>query len=115
LSHFGFDDNPPPPEDIVVSGYEFSPAFTTMLIFAGVAFIAFTGLFVIRRRRDVEKYDSLPTNDGSPMNGRMGHAMQQPNAAAGSYQREGGAPYNPMGAVDQKTVTYCVIDQRMVS
>ncbi|KAL7443080.1 hypothetical protein ACHAXM_008748 [Skeletonema potamos] len=115
LSHFGFDDNPPPPEDIEVSGYEFSPAFTTMLIFAFVAFITFVGLFVIRRRRDVEKYDSLPTNDGSPINRRMMHMMQQQNTGTGSYQREGGAPFNPMGASEQKTVTYCVIDQRMVS
>lgn len=116
LSHFGYDDNPPPQEDIVVSWYEFSPAFTTMLILAGGAFIAFVVIFVMRKRRDVEKYDSLPTNnDGSPLNGGMVQVMQQSNVGAGSYQREGGAPYNPMGAVDQKTVTYCVIDQRMVS
>jgi hypothetical protein len=86
-----------------------------MLIFAFVAFITFVGLFVIRRRRDVEKYDSLPTNDGSPINRRMMHMMQQQNTGTGSYQREGGAPFNPMGASEQKTVTYCVIDQRMVS
>ena len=123
LSHFGFDDNPPPPEDIVVSMYEFSPAFSVMLIFAGLAFITFVGLFVIRRRRDFNKsYDSLPTNDGggssSQMNGEMvGRGMQQQNTTdmGSSYQRDGTATYNPMGAIDQKTVTYCVIDQRMVS
>jgi hypothetical protein len=102
--------------------YEFSPAFSVMLIFAGLAFITFVGLFVIRRRRDFNKsYDSLPTNDGSSsqMNGEMvGRGMQQQNTAdmgSSSYQRDGTAAYNPMGAVDQKTVTYCVIDQRMVS
>ena len=115
LSHFGFDDNPPPPEDIKLSFYEFSPAFLAMLIFAGLAFITFVGLVVLRRRRDVEKYDSLPTNDGggSQINGEMVRLMQQQNTGTGSYQRDG-APYNPMGATD-KTVTYCVIDQRMVS
>ena len=118
LSHFGFDDNPPPSEDFKVSAFIFSPGFAAVLGLAGVAFIAFMAFVVIGKRKQDEKYESLPTNnDGaSALNGGMVRLMQQPDPVTASYQREGEAPpYNPMGATNQKSVTYCVIDQRMMN
>lgn len=114
LSHDGFDDNPPPPEDLEVDRLFLSPAFMTMIAVAAIAFVAFVGIAVFNRRRQVEKYDQLPTNDVTRLDGEMVRAMQQQGSSGGSYQQTGVAAYNPMGTSEQKTVTYCMIDGRLL-
>lgn len=118
LSHEGFDDNPPPAKELKIENPFLSPGFTAMLAFAIVAFISFVGLAVVNRRRQqqLDRYDQLPpSNDPTRLDKDMIRAMQQQgSAAACSYQQAGGAPYNPMGTNEQKTVTYCMIDGRLL-
>lgn len=115
LSHAGFDDNPPPVEDLEVDRVLLSPGFTAMLAFAVIAFISFVGLAVVKRRsQQVGRYDQLPSsNDSSRLDKDMIPSMQQQGAGGGSYQQTGAA-FNPMGSNEQKTVTYCMIDGRLL-
>lgn len=127
LSHAGFDDNPLPAEELVVSRLLLSPGGSMMFAFAVIAFIGFIGLAVFNKRRSPDGYDQLPSNNNSNdvtrLDGEMVRAMQQQQrqgnnsmaAGAGSYQQTGPAAYNPMGAADAgKTVTYCMIDGRLL-
>jgi len=110
LSPPGFDDNPPPPESIGFASVFLSPGFTAIVVFAVVAFISFVGLAVVNRRRQQDgRYDQLPpSNDPTK---EMVRVTQQQGAGSGSYQ-QAGAPYN--GSNEQKTVTYCMIDGRLL-
>ncbi|KAL7547451.1 hypothetical protein ACHAWF_010749 [Thalassiosira exigua] len=120
LSHAGFDDNPPAGDSLEVYQIILSPVFSAMLALAA-AFAAFVGLAVYRGRRlEAERYERLPTtprgNGAGALGGSAG-GMQMQGASGeggGSYQQSGPPPYNPMGGSEQKTVTYCMIDGRLL-
>lgn len=118
LSHAGFDDNPPHAEEIEVDSILFSPVFAAMLILALVAFTAFVGLAVVKRRRQVEAYDHLPSSHDPSLRlyGDTVRAVQQEQVLVnGSYQKSPGPRTNsPVEEGVQKTVTYCMIDGRLL-
>ena len=119
LSHRGFDDNPPLVEELEIGRVMISPAFSAMVSFAAIAFIVFVGVTVfLKKRSRVGGYDPLPPKDND---GEMVRVMQQQRQQQGAYatgaapyQQTGAAAYNPMGADQQKTVTYCMIDGRLL-
>eukprot|EP00578_Thalassiosira_sp_NH16_P025551 CAMPEP_0181100068 /NCGR_PEP_ID=MMETSP1071-20121207/12998_1 /TAXON_ID=35127 /ORGANISM="Thalassiosira sp., Strain NH16" /LENGTH=639 /DNA_ID=CAMNT_0023182777 /DNA_START=177 /DNA_END=2096 /DNA_ORIENTATION=- len=112
LSHAGFDDNPPVADSLEIDRVVISPAFLTMLAFAIIAFISYVGFAVFNRRRQADRYDQLPTNDVARLNTDMMRGAQQQGASGGSYQQSGEASFN--GLNEQKTVTYCMIDGRLL-
>lgn len=121
LSPDGFDDNPPPPEDIEFSQMTLPPAMLSMLAFSVVIFIIFVGLAVLKRRKQaVVNYDQLLDTSSHTSNVPVDMRAVTNGASSygqGSYQKgPGGAPFNPMGGTnnDQKTVTYCMIDGRLL-
>ena len=112
LSHRGFDDNPLLAKELEVERPFLSSVFAAMIAFA-IFFIIFVGLVVFKRRRqEVERYDKLPSSNAVMMSPSITRAVQP--AGSGSYQQSGSAPYNPMGAVEQNTVTYQMIDGRLL-
>eukprot|EP00585_Thalassiosira_rotula_P007367 CAMPEP_0196137412 /NCGR_PEP_ID=MMETSP0910-20130528/5402_1 /TAXON_ID=49265 /ORGANISM="Thalassiosira rotula, Strain GSO102" /LENGTH=639 /DNA_ID=CAMNT_0041397863 /DNA_START=300 /DNA_END=2219 /DNA_ORIENTATION=+ len=118
LSHAGFDDNPPPEEELEVSRVLLSPVSMGMVAFAIIAFIAFMRLAVLRKQRRTDTYYQLPfLPDASALSEKdMVRAMGQQGSGGGSYQQSppGQGAYNPMGDETQKTVTYCMIDGRLL-
>jgi hypothetical protein len=122
LSPDGFDDNPPPPEEIQFSQMALPPAMLFMLAISVVVFIIFVGLAVCKRRKHMmTTYDPLMDTSSHNGSGRILGGLQGPNAipsyAQDSYQKgERGALFNPTGSSnsDQKTVTYCMIDGRLL-
>lgn len=116
LSHAGFDDNPPPEVELEVFSVMFSPDFTAMVAFAFVAFVAFAGFAVFKRKRRTQTYDRLPSAfDASPsLNGDIARAMQQASGMASYQQSNGEEAFSPMEDERQKTVTYCMIDGRLL-
>ena len=127
LSPDGFDDNAPPPEKIEFSQMVISPSMISLVASFLVAFIMFVGLAVLKKRKQaIANYDQLVDTSSHTGNGRlMGVGTTRtgdqvpPNGSYGqqSYQKQdSNAPYNPMGGVnnDQKTVTYCMIDGRLL-
>eukprot|EP00571_Detonula_confervacea_P000458 CAMPEP_0172315672 /NCGR_PEP_ID=MMETSP1058-20130122/25938_1 /TAXON_ID=83371 /ORGANISM="Detonula confervacea, Strain CCMP 353" /LENGTH=630 /DNA_ID=CAMNT_0013029803 /DNA_START=124 /DNA_END=2016 /DNA_ORIENTATION=+ len=113
LSHAGVDDNPPPVEELEVDRPLLLPASSAMVVFAGMVFALFVGIVVFKRRKQME-YDQLPRNDTARLDGEMVGTMSQQSSVSGSYQQSGAPAYDPMGATDQNTVTYCVIDGRLL-
>lgn len=127
LSPDGFDDNAPPPEKIEFSQMVISPSMISLVASFLMAFIMFVGLAVLKKRKQaIANYDQLVDTSSHTGNGRlMGVGTTRtgdqvpPNGSYGqrSYQKQdSNAPYNPMGGVnnDQKTVTYCMIDGRLL-
>mmetsp|Transcript_23949 Transcript_23949/g.42848 ORF Transcript_23949/g.42848 Transcript_23949/m.42848 type:complete len:631 (+) Transcript_23949:167-2059(+) len=113
LSHAGYNDNPPPVEDLEVDRLLLSPVFSFMFFFAAVAFISFVGIAVFKRRRqEMERYNQVPSSNEVTM--RLDFPMQQQVPGNGSYQNSPESAYNPMGADKQETVTYCMIDGRLI-
>mmetsp|Transcript_40583 Transcript_40583/g.85189 ORF Transcript_40583/g.85189 Transcript_40583/m.85189 type:complete len:628 (+) Transcript_40583:141-2024(+) len=114
LSHFGYDDNPPVEEDLEVDKLSFSPIFLAMIVFALVAFVFFV-IADARRRRQAESYNVLPSSDNSAMkvDSELVRAIQQ-GAGGGSYQQSSGKDYNSMGTNKLETVTYSMIDGRLL-
>jgi len=116
LSHAGFDDNPPQAEDLEVDMLNLTPSGSAMFGFAALAFIVFVGMVVYKKRRQVDGYDRLPSNGNGTVRVMQ---QQQKQQGAGNmpqgYQQQTAA-YNPMGASAdaQKTVTYCMIDNRLL-
>ncbi|KAL3791487.1 hypothetical protein HJC23_011518 [Cyclotella cryptica] len=134
LSPDGFDDNPPLAEVIEFDQMALSPAMLSMLALAIMVFMLFVGLAVLKRRKQaIADYDQLLDTshaanrfDADDMarvmvRDRELQQSQLPKDAVGSneqdsYQKGGGAPYNPMGGANdgQTTVTYCMIDGRLL-
>lgn len=125
LSSDGYDDNPPLPEEIQFSQISLSPGMISTVAFFLVIFTLFVGsVVVMRRKQDATIYDSLSDAPNATNNFDTGGSIlrgQDPisNYGQGSYQKGEGsrAPFNPMGRGannDQKTVTYCMIDGRLL-
>ena len=114
LSHAAFDDNPPQVEDLEVDMLRLSPGGSAMFAFAAVAFIVFVGMVVFKKRRMVDGYDQLPSNGNGTVRVMQQQQKQQVGNTSQGYQQTGA--YNPMGASTdaQKTVTYCMIDNRLL-
>lgn len=119
LSHAGFDDNLPPLEHLGVDRLLVSPIFSAMAIFA-IAFIIFVGIAVAKnRQQEFARYEKVRSshNDAARrvQNYIKATQQQQQQSSSGSgYQQQGEAPYNPMGTSEQQTVTYCMIDGRLL-
>ena len=110
LSPAGFDDNPPLAEKLPFEMVWISTIFQTMIALP-IAFAVFVGLAVVKRRKqEVERYEQLPQSKDAA---RRYEAREMQQDTSGSYQQTG-APYNPMGANKQETVTYCMIDGRLL-
>mmetsp|Transcript_22921 Transcript_22921/g.45916 ORF Transcript_22921/g.45916 Transcript_22921/m.45916 type:complete len:627 (+) Transcript_22921:225-2105(+) len=111
LSPSGFDDNPPPEsmEHIEVDMIVMSPVFLALAAFAAFAFVLFVSFAALRKRRQVENYDQLPTEKPTHI-----YRDAAPSAidGNGSYQQSGG--FNLITSNDPKTVTYCMIDGRLL-
>lgn len=114
LSHAGSDDTSPPTENLEVDMLSLPPVFLALVVFAAITFIAYVGIAVFKRRRQVEKYEQLPSNSVSRQDMDILRTMQQQGPAGLSYQGMGTAPTNLIGANEQKTVTYCMIDGRLL-
>lgn len=115
LSHIGGDDASPPIENLEVDMLSISPVFLALVVFAAITFIAYVGIAVFKRRRQVEKYEHLPSsNSVSRHDIDVLRSMQQQSLAGLSYQGMGSAPINLIGTNEQKTVTYCMIDGRLL-
>lgn len=129
LSHAGVDDNPPPVEKLEVDMVRISPTFLAIVVFAGISFTMAVGIAVFNKREQLKydqsnrrnqlEYDELHRNndyDTQPDDRDMDRVAisQHSSDDSESYQQPGMAPYNPMGAADQNTVTYCVIDGRLL-
>ena len=126
LSHAGFDDTSPPVEDIGFDRMRMSPAFLVMVFSALMVFVLFVGIIVFKRRKQVEEYEQLPSADNvtrldADNVARVMQMQQQQQSGVQqgelSYQQSGGGPppYDPMGAAaTDKTVTYCMIDGRLL-
>lgn len=119
LSPDGFDDNPPPPPEIHFEQMTLSPTMLSMLTTAVVVFILFVCIIVLKRRKQVvASYDQLldTSNTANRLDPEdiarfMTNNQTSRDASAyeqGSYQK--GAGVNN----DQKTVTYCMIDGRLL-
>ena len=115
LSHIGGDDASPPIENLEVDMLSISPVFLALVVFAAITFIVYVGIAVFKRRRQVEKYEHLPSsNSVSRHDIDVLRSMQQQSLAGLSYQGMGSAPINLIGTNEQKTVTYCMIDGRLL-
>lgn len=113
LSHAGYNDNPPPVEDLEIDRLLLSPVFSFMFFFAAVAFISFVGIAVFKRRRqEMERYEQVHSSKEVAM--RLDFPMQQQVPGNGSYQNSPEPAYNPNGENRQETVTYCMIDGRLI-
>eukprot|EP00584_Thalassiosira_punctigera_P018432 CAMPEP_0172553840 /NCGR_PEP_ID=MMETSP1067-20121228/51913_1 /TAXON_ID=265564 ORGANISM="Thalassiosira punctigera, Strain Tpunct2005C2" /NCGR_SAMPLE_ID=MMETSP1067 /ASSEMBLY_ACC=CAM_ASM_000444 /LENGTH=629 /DNA_ID=CAMNT_0013342085 /DNA_START=115 /DNA_END=2004 /DNA_ORIENTATION=+ len=113
LSHAGFDDNPPPTEELSVDWLLPSPVFAAIFTFALLAFLVFVGITAFHKRRQ-DSYDQLTTLSDA-VNGELVKMMQQQGSGGGSYQQSSGSGgFNPMEEGTQKTVTYCMIDGRLL-
>ncbi len=86
-----------------------SPVFSALAFFAAVAFVLFVSFAALRKRRQLENYEQLLTEKPTNL-----FKDEEPSAidGNGSYQQSGGL--NPMASNDQKTVTYCMIDGRLL-
>lgn len=89
---------------------DLSPLFSAVLVFAAVAFALFVGIAALKKRRQVEIYEQLALDNTPRLDGELVRAMQQ--GGSSSYQQSGS--FNQMGSNEQKTVTYCMIDGRLL-
>lgn len=86
-----------------------SPVFSALAAFAAVAFVLFVSFAALRKRRQVENYEQVPTEKPTHIFRDAAPSAVDEN---GSYQQSGG--FNPMASNDPKTVTYCMIDGRLL-
>lgn len=109
LSHAGFDDNVPKAEGLEVYSLLLSPVLSAMLVFAA-AFVVFIRMSVFARRRqeEIEKYEQLHSSNEVAM------PQQQTSTGGGYYQQSGPTAFNSVGSNEEKTVTYCMIDGRLL-
>ncbi|KAL3772837.1 hypothetical protein ACHAW5_009514 [Stephanodiscus triporus] len=112
LSHAGFDDNTPPMESLEIDMVLLPPVILAMFVFAALAFVLFIVIAVWKRRTMEERYRQLPSSNGvTRLDGELVRAMQQYGL---SYQQMRATPPNPFVENKQNTVTYCVIDGRLL-
>lgn len=123
LAHGGFDDNPFLESDgsVRVEKVHFAHAFLFMFVVAAVAFILFIGLSVPMKKRKNAKYEQLHSDGGRPIGKVDRNLMQQQQRITGPYQQPengNGNGYNTLETDQQpnqqKTVTYCMIDGRLL-
>ena len=68
---------------------------------------------MLKKKRQEERYDHLPSDNVVRLDGELIRVMQQQGGGPGSYQHSG-VGFNSMGTNEQKTVTYCMIDGRLL-
>lgn len=117
LSPDGFDDNPPPPEEIEFSRIALPPAMLSILAGSVVIFIIFVGLAVFKRRKeDIVDYDQLL--DVSSHIASRPDSMGTTRAEIQGANNDGSQVSYQKGLLEasneQKTLTYCMIDGRLL-
>ena len=114
-SHAGFDDYTPPVESLEVDMVLLSPVILAMFSFAALAFAAFVEITVYKRRRLEERYHRLPpSNGGTRLDGELLSVMHQHGSPGLSYQQMRTPLPAPIIENRQNTVTYCMIDGRLL-
>lgn len=92
-----------------------SPVILAMFVFAALAFVLFIVIAVWKRRKMEERYRQLPYSNGvTRLDGELVRAMQQYGSPGLSYQQMRATPPNPLVENKQNTVTYCIIDGRLL-
>jgi hypothetical protein len=116
LSHAGSDDDTLPAENLEIDMIFLSPVILAMFVIAALAFAAFVGIVVFKRRRHGEWYHQLPSSNGvTRLDGELVRVMQQYGSPGLSYQQMRAPPPNLIVEnKNQNTVTYCMIDGRLL-
>ena len=117
LSHVGFNNDRPPVESLEIDMVFLSPALSGMFIIIALAFVTFVGIAVYRNRKLEIMFHQIPSSngvtrhDGDLVMRRDGELVRVVRPGI-SYQKQTSLNPNPM--TESKSVTYRVIDSRLL-